>query len=247
MSSSARAPIVLAIVIATGFATRYLREAKASGPDTAVSVAALDSQLVRVQAAASGARPGANRRSGGSRAASAGRARSAPAGSVRSGRSRAKPQARTAAPDSAGAPDGLRIERTPYGALPLPDVARRARDSLRHAAAAAERARATPTPRRPPPVPTRPRGTAGTAGTATSAPGATARAPRPLVDLDAAPASEIDRLPGIGPALARRIVEDREANGPFGSLAELQRVRGIGPALAARLRGRVTFTGPGRP
>lgn len=74
--------------------------------------------------------------------------------------------------------------------------------------------------------------------------------PRPgaiRLDLDRATAAELDGLPGIGPALAARIVADRSARGPFGSLAGLQRVRGVGPALAARLAQLVTFSGPGQP
>jgi competence protein ComEA len=47
--------------------------------------------------------------------------------------------------------------------------------------------------------------------------------------------------------LAQRIVDDRSANGPFGSLEGLERVRGVGPALAAALAGRVTFSGTVRP
>lgn len=62
------------------------------------------------------------------------------------------------------------------------------------------------------------------------------------VDLDVASVQELDRLPGIGPALAARIVADREANGPFGSLEQLQRVKGVGPALAAKLQPYVTFS-----
>ena len=67
------------------------------------------------------------------------------------------------------------------------------------------------------------------------------------VDVDVATAVDLDRLPGIGPALAARIVEDRERNGPFGSLAALDRVKGIGPALAERLRPHVTFSLSPRP
>lgn len=62
------------------------------------------------------------------------------------------------------------------------------------------------------------------------------------VDVDLAGVEELDKLPGIGPALAARIVEDREANGPFGSLERLQRVKGVGPALAAKLQPHVTFS-----
>jgi competence protein ComEA len=68
-----------------------------------------------------------------------------------------------------------------------------------------------------------------------------------IVDLDRAPAAEIERLPLIGPALAKRIVADRTANGPFRSLDGLQRVRGVGPSIASQLQGHVTFGGEGRP
>lgn len=72
-------------------------------------------------------------------------------------------------------------------------------------------------------------------------------APAVVVNVETATAAEIDALPGIGPSLARRIVEDRRIHGPFGSLDGLQRVRGVGPALAVRLLGRVTFNTAGRP
>ena len=68
-------------------------------------------------------------------------------------------------------------------------------------------------------------------------------APEGPVDVDRATAPELERLPGIGPALARRIVEERERGGPFGSERGLERVRGIGPKLVERLRARVTFSG----
>jgi competence protein ComEA len=66
------------------------------------------------------------------------------------------------------------------------------------------------------------------------------------VDLDRAAEAELDALPGIGPALARRIVEDRSRNGPFGSMEALQQVRGIGPSLAGKLAPLVTFSAPPR-
>jgi competence ComEA-like helix-hairpin-helix protein len=67
------------------------------------------------------------------------------------------------------------------------------------------------------------------------------------IDVDRASAAELDRLPGVGPSLARRIVANRDSLGPFGSMEALEEVKGIGPALAERLRPRVTFSGPGRP
>jgi competence protein ComEA len=78
---------------------------------------------------------------------------------------------------------------------------------------------------------------------------APARGPPPapaVVDVDRASAAELETLPRIGPALARRVVADRDSLGPFGSLEGLQRVRGIGPAMAAALAGRVTFSGTPR-
>lgn len=74
----------------------------------------------------------------------------------------------------------------------------------------------------------------------------TSPAPTGPVDVDRADATTLDKLPGIGPALAQRIVDDRLAHGPFGSLEALERVRGIGPSLVARLRDHVTFSLPPR-
>jgi competence protein ComEA len=74
------------------------------------------------------------------------------------------------------------------------------------------------------------------------------KTPRPApafpIDLDHAGAAELELLPRIGPALAARIVADRAAKGPFGSLEALEkRVRGIGPAMAKALSPLVTFSG----
>src|SRR5688572_30207528 len=51
------------------------------------------------------------------------------------------------------------------------------------------------------------------------------------VDLDTAPADSLERLPRIGPSLAKRIIADRDSLGPFGSLEGFQRVKGVGPAM----------------
>jgi competence protein ComEA len=67
------------------------------------------------------------------------------------------------------------------------------------------------------------------------------------IDMDVATASDIERLPRIGPALASRIVANRDSLGPFGSIQELQRVRGIGPSLARILVPHVTFSLQPRP
>jgi competence protein ComEA len=56
------------------------------------------------------------------------------------------------------------------------------------------------------------------------------------LNVNTASVAELDMLPGIGPALAQRIIEEREANGPYGSVEELARVRGIGASLVEKLR-----------
>jgi competence protein ComEA len=63
--------------------------------------------------------------------------------------------------------------------------------------------------------------------------------PPPGVDPNTAGAEELRTLPGIGPALAARILEDRRARGPYTRPEDLLRVRGIGPATLARLRPRL--------
>ncbi|MDQ7014577.1 MAG: helix-hairpin-helix domain-containing protein [Planctomycetota bacterium] len=55
------------------------------------------------------------------------------------------------------------------------------------------------------------------------------------IDINTATLAELDILPRIGPTLAARIIADREANGPFGSLDDLDRVPGIGPKTVAKL------------
>lgn len=65
------------------------------------------------------------------------------------------------------------------------------------------------------------------------------------LDPDRATAAELARLPGVGPALARRIVADRESLGAFGGIAGLDRVPGVGAGLLARLAPHLRFaTGP---
>ncbi|HET9635451.1 MAG TPA: helix-hairpin-helix domain-containing protein [Gemmatimonadaceae bacterium] len=72
-------------------------------------------------------------------------------------------------------------------------------------------------------------------------------APKGPVDLDVASVEDIVALRHVGPALARRIVADRDSFGPFGSLEGLRRVRGIGPSMVEKLDSAVTFSGVPRP
>jgi competence protein ComEA len=63
--------------------------------------------------------------------------------------------------------------------------------------------------------------------------------PSALVNINTASLEELDTLPGIGPAIAQRIVEYRTANGPFETIEELMLVQGIGPATFAKLQERI--------
>ena len=72
-------------------------------------------------------------------------------------------------------------------------------------------------------------------------------APRGPTDIDTADSIALAALPGVGPALARRIIADRAARGPFGGAAALDLVPGVGPKLLERLAPHVTFSGPRRP
>ena len=63
------------------------------------------------------------------------------------------------------------------------------------------------------------------------------------INLNTATASQLETLDGIGPKLAQRIIDDREANGPFASVDDLDRVSGIGPATVENLCDFVTVEG----
>ena len=97
------------------------------------------------------------------------------------------------------------------------------------------------------PFPAPPAGILAPATSARAAPepGAGPVAAATGVDLNRATAAQLDALPGIGPVLALRIVEQRGRAGPFRSADELLAVRGIGPHLLERLRPLVTTSAGG--
>lgn len=63
----------------------------------------------------------------------------------------------------------------------------------------------------------------------------TSRFPKLSIDINTAGVAELGCIPGIGPALAERIIHFREEHGGFSCLADLRRVPGVGPQLAAQL------------
>lgn len=80
------------------------------------------------------------------------------------------------------------------------------------------------------------------APSATPAPPATATAP-PVgekININTASSAELERLPRVGPAIARRIVDYRTANGPFKTIADIQKVKGIGPATFEQIKDLIT-------
>ncbi|WP_254205913.1 helix-hairpin-helix domain-containing protein [Nocardia alni] len=71
--------------------------------------------------------------------------------------------------------------------------------------------------------------------------GAAASGPAAKVDLNTATESELDALPGVGPATARAIVAWRTEHGRFASIDQLAEVPGLGRSRLARLRELVTI------
>ena len=61
------------------------------------------------------------------------------------------------------------------------------------------------------------------------------------VNLNTADSTELETLPGVGPATADKIISHREQHGAFTQLADLEAVSGIGPTTLERLEGLVTW------
>ena len=61
-----------------------------------------------------------------------------------------------------------------------------------------------------------------------------------LININTADEKQLDALPGIGPTLAARIVEYRQANGPFKSIEEVKNVSGIGEKRFADIKDLIT-------
>jgi competence protein ComEA len=64
------------------------------------------------------------------------------------------------------------------------------------------------------------------------------------VDINSASASDLEKVPGIGPSLSKRIIEFREKNGPYSSVEDLLKIQGIGEKSLARFRDYLTAVKP---
>ena len=64
------------------------------------------------------------------------------------------------------------------------------------------------------------------------------------VNLNTASLADLERLPGVGPATAARIVEYRQKNGGFKKIEDLMNVRGIGEASFLKLKPQITVAPP---
>ena len=73
-----------------------------------------------------------------------------------------------------------------------------------------------------------------------ASPGDAAAAADALININTATAQELTALPGIGPGIAERIINHREAHGPFRIIEELTDVSGIGERRFEDIRAQIT-------
>lgn len=59
------------------------------------------------------------------------------------------------------------------------------------------------------------------------------------ININYADEGELDKLPGVGPAMAKRIIEYRQTQGLFQSIEDLKKVRGIGEAKFTKLKDKI--------
>ena len=76
---------------------------------------------------------------------------------------------------------------------------------------------------------------AATVSLADQAPAPAKSAPAALVNINTAPADQLESLPGVGSKMAARIVEYRQKSGTFRSTQELMNVKGVGEKNFAKI------------
>ena len=70
---------------------------------------------------------------------------------------------------------------------------------------------------------------------------AATKTPMGKININTASLEELDLLPGIGPAIAQRIIDYRNENGVFKQFEDLKKVRGIGDALFGQIKDLITL------
>ena len=60
-----------------------------------------------------------------------------------------------------------------------------------------------------------------------------------IININRATAKELDKLPGIGPVIASRIVEYRKINGSFQTIEDLKKVQGIGASTLEKFKSKI--------
>lgn len=73
---------------------------------------------------------------------------------------------------------------------------------------------------------------------------AAASTPAGKINLNTATVSQLEDLPGVGPALAARIVEHRQKNGAFKSVEDLMAIKGIGEKNFSKIQGYLSVGAP---
>ena len=69
----------------------------------------------------------------------------------------------------------------------------------------------------------------------------TAKSPKDTININTADESELDKLPGIGPAMAKRIIEYRQTNGNFQTIEDIKNVSGIGEAKFNKMQDKLSL------
>ena len=86
-----------------------------------------------------------------------------------------------------------------------------------------------------------PQGTAAQGAAGGAQAGAAKSLPEGMVNINTADEKELDKLPGVGPAMAKRIVEYRTENGAFQAPEEIKRVKGIGDAKYEKMKDKIAL------
>src|SRR5467141_2100616 len=77
---------------------------------------------------------------------------------------------------------------------------------------------------------------AAAGGVSPAASGSSVKEKPEPVDINSASAADLEKVPGLGPSLSRRIIEFRDKNGPYGTVEDLLKIQGIGEKSLSHFR-----------